>query len=354
MKKTDKNASDANNKNESTGEEDSIDKLFDEAKDGKIKKVLRKNKILSYLKIILISAVVTVVVLYIAFLVIDTLSFDYCNSKCLAAANRLGNYYTIKFPDRYIGEFYCYRNGMLKSSLEYTTYKNLGGQILYSGTEKGVFGLFNLCTGITGNWMICQQTDDDYINVDFKYRPGSVYGLRYMTFFYPDIEYKNGINDIGLLSQMPDDKIVEIGISFDREYPLSEARMLIPENLVTFYWVDGKSSGEEAQQACGENDIYGIKLLDENGKTVKEPAMNFIGALTQLRNTTDDSRIDMYMSGDLPANFYAKIAGSDGMLDESDLYVLGAVLVGNPDNIARLKDRSFIRYATLGSVVDKY
>jgi hypothetical protein len=60
------------------------------------------------------------------------------------------------------------------------------------------------------------------------------------------------------------------------------------------------------------------------------------------------------MSGDSPANFYTKIAGSDGVLDESDLYVLGAVLAGNPDNIARLKDKPFIRYATLGSVVDKY
>jgi hypothetical protein len=354
MKKTDKNASDANNKNKITGEEDSVDKLFNEAKDGKINKVLRKNKILSYLKIILISLVVTVAVLYIAYLVVDTFSFDYCQSKWLAAANRLGDYYRIKYPDRHIGEFYSYYNGMFRGSLEYTTYKNLDGRILYSGTEKRVFGFINMCTGITGDGMICQQTDDDYINVDFRYRPGSVYGLRYMTFFYPDVEYKNGINDMELLIQIPDDKIVEIGISFDREYPLSEARMLIPENLVTFYWVDNKNSGEKTQQACGENEIYGIKLLDENGKTVEEPATDFINALTQLKNTTDDSRIDIYISGDSPANFYAKIAGSDSILDESDLYVLGAVLVGNPDNIARLKDRPFIRYATLGSVVDKY
>jgi hypothetical protein len=30
------------------------------------------------------------------------------------------------------------------------------------------------------------------------------------------------------------------------------------------------------------------------------------------------------------------------------------VLVGSPDNIAQLKDKPFIKYATLGSVVDKY
>lgn len=38
----------------------------------------------------------------------------------------------------------------------------------------------------------------------------------------------------------------------------------------------------------------------------------------------------------------------------NQIYIQGAVPVGSPDGIAQLKDKLFIKYATPGSVVDKY
>lgn len=342
MKETDKNIN-----NENIQEEDNVDKLFDEAKDDRMGKILRKNKILSYLKIILISAVVTVAVLFAAYFAVDSLSFDYSLSKQIIEENKLSNCYKIRYPNRYIGEFYRY-NGLFKGELEYTTYKNLDGRILYAGTEKTVFGLFNSRGGISWSGMVAQQLEDDSTNVELKDRQSSVYGLRYMTFYYPYIEYRSGINDMEMLNQISNYKIVEIGISFDKRYSLNDAETLIPKDLVTFYWVDDKNSNEkgnlkEQKWACGENDIHGIKLLNKWGETVEEPGEDFIRALTQLKSA-DNFYKDIYI----------KIAGNDGNLDESDIYIQGAVLVGNPDSIAQLKDEPFIKYATLGSVVDKY
>src|SRR5450830_1918388 len=99
MEKTDKNVNNGN-----IQEEDSVDKLFDEAKDGRMEKVLRKNKILSYLKIILISVVSAVVVLFAAYITVDSLNFKYCQSKQMIEEDRLSNYYRIGYPNRYIGE----------------------------------------------------------------------------------------------------------------------------------------------------------------------------------------------------------------------------------------------------------
>lgn len=344
MKKTDKNVNNGN-----IQEEDNVDKLFDEVKDGRMEKVLRKNKILSYLKIILISVVSAVVVLFAAYIAVDSLNFKYLQSKQMIEEDRLSNYYRIGYPNRYIGEYYRY-NDLLKGEIDCTTYKNLDGRILYAGTEKRVFGLFNLRSGLFWGGMVAQQLADDgisSISTDLKNRQSSVYGLRYMTFYYPYVEYKNGINDMQLLSQISNDKIVEIGLSFDKKYSLNDIKMLIPNDLGTFYWVDDKSSNEkeslkERKWACGENDIHGIKLLDEFGKIVEKPEKDFIRALTWLKDT------EFYK------DIYINIAGSDGNLDESDIYVQGAVLVGTPDNIAQLKDKPFIKYATLGSVVDKY
>ena len=342
MKKTDKNVND-----ESVQEEDNVDKLFNEVKDGRIEKILRKNKILSYLKIILISAAVAIVVLFVAYIAIDSLSFDYCQSKQIIEENRLSNYYRIGYPNRYIGEYSRY-NDLFKGELECTTYKNLNGRILYAGTEKRVFGLFNFRSGIFGGGMIVQQIEDDSISTELKNRQSSVYGLRYMTFYYPYVEYKNGINDMEMLSKISNDKIIEIGISFDKEYSLNDTKMLILKDLTTFYWVDDKNSNEkeslkDQKWACGENDIHGIKLLDEWGEIVEKPEEVFIRSLTLLKDTENFYK-----------DIYIKMAGSDGNLDKSDIYIQGAVLVGSPDSIAQLKDKLFIKYATLGSVVDKY
>jgi len=344
MKKTEKKIN-----NESIQEEDNVDKLFNELKNGKMEKILRKNKILSYLKIILISVISAVVVLFVAYVTVDSLNFKYCQSKQMIEEDILSNCYKIGYPNRYIGEDYRYNN-LFNGEIEITTYKNLDGKILYAGAEKRVFGIFRSRSGLFVEGMVSQQLADNgisSISTDLKNRQSSVYGLRYMTFYYPYVEYKNGINDMQLLSQIPNDKIVEIGLSFDKKYSLNDARMFIPENLGTFYWVDDKSSNEkeslkERRWACGENDIHGIKLLDEFGQIIKEPEKNFIRALTSLKN------IEFYK------DIYKNIAGSDGSIDESDIYVQGAVLVGSPDNIAQLKDKPFIKYATLGSVVDKY
>ncbi|WP_291561051.1 MULTISPECIES: hypothetical protein [unclassified Clostridium] len=41
-----------------------------------------------------------------------------------------------------------------------------------------------------------------------------------MMFFHTNVDYKEYKNDLAELDKIPDDKLIEIGISFDKPYPI--------------------------------------------------------------------------------------------------------------------------------------
>ncbi|AZK47911.1 sigma factor regulator N-terminal domain-containing protein [Paenibacillus lentus] len=68
----------------------------------------------------------------------------------------------------------------------------------------------------------------------------SANGQRKMLFYIPQVDYNGKIlNDLSLLQDMDQNKLVEMAISFDRDYTLSELKQMIPGGLTqTWYWVD--------------------------------------------------------------------------------------------------------------------
>ncbi|MDH7576868.1 MAG: anti sigma factor C-terminal domain-containing protein [Bacillota bacterium] len=331
-------------------QEEKIDELFNEAKDGKIAKELKRYKIINILRTIAISAVVAIVTLLIAYFVIDSINFQYCQSKQWKKADEIQTYYEVAYPNRYIGVIHRYNN-LFSAELECETYKNIGGRIVFAGLEKRLMGLFAIRAGSEWGGMVAQQPTDEDQNKDFKYRSSSVYGLRHLTFFYPYVNYDNSFNDLEMLHEIGNDKIVEMAISFDREYSYKEISKLLPEQLVTFYWVDDKTKNDMKQiqkwkDISKENDVNGIKLINEWGQRIDEPVKSFIIAMERLKN------------GDFGHNaykdLYRRIAGHDGELKEDDLRIMGAVLVGSPKELTSLEGMSFIKHAALGTVVDKY
>ena len=64
-------------------------------------------------------------------------------------------------------------------------------------------------------------------------------GQREMVFFYPFLQYKTYRNDLKLLDDIGEDKIMEVALSFDQGYTFDEVQSMISNNVtLSWLWVD--------------------------------------------------------------------------------------------------------------------
>lgn len=187
-------------------------------------------------------------------------------------------------------------------------------------------------------------------------------GQELMMFYYPYVDYGDRYkNDLNLLEDIGNDKYMEIALSFDKEYSISEVNNIIPENInLTWYWIDTVENGhkntqkqytdkqkmedgeiievEQYPDICYEDYAYGIKTINEYGEKIGNPVENFIKALEEGERT----------------HIYDIIAGEDGKLTKDDIRVQGVVVTGDAQNLELLTSLPFIKAATIGVVTDKY
>lgn len=329
-----------------------IDKIFDEVKEQKLKKVIKQRKRVFIIKNIVISTISMFICLIVSYFILDGISARYGNMNQNENINEINAYYEFTYPNRYIGETRIYDHGWFKSTIEIETYKNIGGRIQYAGPVKRIIGINTYAKAeVLSSGLVVQDNYEDGIKSNINDRASSSYGLRYMTFFYPYVEYKTGINDMKLLRNMSNDKVVEVAISFDKMYSPDEVSKIIPEEFATFYWIDDKTEDDkeklkERKEICTENNVHGIKLLTQEGIRRNDPEGWFINAMNNIESY--DVGHDAYKK------LYERIAGDDNKLQKADIRVNGVVLVGSPNKLLEVMESPIIRYATLGTVVDKY
>ena len=154
------------------------------------------------------------------------------------------------------------------------------------------------------------------------------------------LDKENIINDFHFLNEIDENKIVEMALSFDKEYTYEEVNKIIDSNLITFYWVENNSE-EQKQHMIEFNNpafsVVGIKSIDGAGEfrnDVDGRMKNFIAAINQLKEVGDTQYIEY--------------------IDETNIKIIGAVVVGSPKELKAIQNNSMIKHAILGTVVDKY
>lgn len=252
--------------------------------------------------------------------------------------------------------------GVLGGENHYKKFKFIEGKVVYTGEGGYGYGLFrnevlNRMGGVS-SMPFSNATSED----DLSYTHYNLLGQRQMNFFYPFIDYANASNDLALLDEIGDTKVMEMALSFDQGYTSSDAMALIPKGVTkTWLWVkDVDENGDfyvEQLNEQGEtttipmlrdaNTVYGFSLLNANGDKAEMPAENFIAAISsgpKLRSIWQDEfkRLNETISRD------------DGVLSVADLEIYGAVVTGTAESLAELKDLPFIKASSLGVIVDKY
>lgn len=335
--------------------ETELDKIFEEAKNNKISKVVKKAKRYSTVKIIMISFITFVV------LAVGTLSVseEMMYNKWNGYVDDIEYRYIVQAPNKFPGMFYTYK-GYFSGETEHKTFKNINGKRVYTGTHGIKFNLFDE-KHAQGNGSFISSTEMTDEEMHYLPRYNDI-GQKLMTFYYPYVDYGDKYQrDLDLLEDIGNNKYMEYALSFDKVYSIDEVKGMIPKNInLTWYWVDAVDEDQKKKQKyyvdkhngldgeiievvqypdlCYENYAYGIKTINEYGEIINNPEEDFINALKMGGIT----------------HIYNIIAGEDKNLTKEDIKVQGVVVTGDVENLKSLRNLPFIKASSLGVVTDKY
>lgn len=353
------------NKNEGLKDEKELDDLFDNLKNTKLKKAIKKAKWHSILRNVLISVLV-LVVFFIGGSIANR-SLVYKLEAPIQIA--VSNFNEISAPNKYIGKTERY-HGILGGKNVYTTYKIIEGKVVYTGQSEYSYALFGDDFGNRIGTESPSIIGTSYWADDLNIQKYNELGQREMVFFYPFIDYPEYKNDLNLLNQIESNKILEIALSFDRAYNMDEVSKMLPEDVtLSWYWIDdlneqekeaSKSSKTVEIEADGkqntimsppkirsEKTVYGIKAYDANNEKVEDPLQYFIWGLE------NGNEYDTRYKGEFE-RVYNNLLGQDGKLTKEDIKVFGAVITGDVESLKNLQGLPFIKASSIGVVTDKY
>lgn len=338
-------------------ENEKIDNLFDVKK---MEKVIKKAKRKASWKMVVITIVVIMFLLLIGTIFNRTMTDKLQRPIYIS----LTSFHEISAPNEFIGK-HMYYPGILSGENYYKTYKIIEGKVVYTGEEGYGYGLFRdekLNRGGMTSTMIMGRS---YSEQDLEKQHYNELGQREMVFFYPFLNYNNYRHDLELLSDIGQEKVMEVALSFDKGYSLSEVKSMIPKDVtLSWLWVDDEDE-ENIEEYQGrvidennkiidtynlvrsEHTVYGVSLLNANGDIEKEPVQQFI------RNIENGKEIKARWQGEFN-RLFTTLGGEDGILTEDDLHYFGAVVTGDAQNLAQLKDLPFIKASSIGVITDRY
>lgn len=321
-----------------TEDEKNLDDLFafSEEDMGQTAALLKKTKRQSSVRVALISGFVAILILALG----GILKIQITPSLVSHQIIEQEYFHSLYGANNYLADWEEeYR--LIASTGETTMYKLVEGIPVYwktIGLQRTV-----VTNGIQGG------ISDDWL--ENQYSPVySLNGQKMMQFFAPGVNYASYSDDFYRLDGMGAEKVVEMGLSLDRDYTLGEIEALLPEGVhLTWSWLNTYQEGELVVDGKGlvllGDEILGFPSLDELG-------MPYANPIDQLKMTLEMGMDASKKHRDEFSTVYARLGG-DG-LNESSVPIIGVVVTGTPEAIMGLVGQSWIKSASLGAVTDKY
>ena len=303
-----------------------------------IKKVKRNRQKLNF-KISFFSIISALIIIVLCNLILSSLSNKYIDKQFYKNLDIKTIEFQVKYPNKFISKESYIGTGYFKFQSTYEISKRIGNRLLYAGSSSEFNNIYKT-THTKDSYFISEKRK--VLDSNISHRTDDAYGLRHLYFLYPYVNYENTINDFNLLNDIDKNKIVEMTLSFDKQYTYEEINNLIDSNLITFYWVD--NNGDERKEYCinnkwyeSEDSVIGIKSIFYNGDI--------------LTNTND--RLNKFKDSIkyFKDNWNPNV-NSDINLD--DIKINGVVVVGTTDELKTLQNNSAIKHSIIGSIVNKY
>lgn len=308
--------------------DDELNEIFD---DDKLNMAIKQGKKRSTKKTIIISLLVAVIVFIVIFITNAVISIKLSNTAFeFNKANiklHVINGYISKSSDSM---------GFLGGRGDYAVAREIGGKPVVLENRVSLFGLIPplFISRGRGNGVDAGEWPINYWEN----------GNRKMIFFHPEISYKEYKNDLNELDKISGDKLIELGLSFDKPYKLADIPTILPNVKKAWYWVDAfrKSDIEQYKKDVKEYDAKASFIYEDDVLGVSDNA-SYFGLLELLKSSKDKKDNEVYNE-----------LLTKGYTDSSNVPILGSVVYGTKDELKLLIGNPHIKAASFGVIVDKY
>ena len=328
------------------------DFLFDETK---TKKLMRKARLRSTIKIIGITIIVTPIVLIGFWYGLRTLSLN----SAQEVMDDIRVYKEISSPNVQISN-QTYDYNLFGGKINTTTYKVLGENhrpYIWEPVENdyNLFGtLFNYSSGsiqIEGSDSLAKHNQIERFNLQT--------GDREMFFYHPEIVYDVYKDNMNELNQFEKNTLVELGLSFDKAYHFEEIKSKLPSDVqVDWWWVDAYTEERMDFLKQGQNTIpanypliFGFQSEQSKPKAQQSELLEH-NEITSFINNIESLRESKNFKWETD-EVYKALVGKDGVLDQSDVKIIGVVVTGTPDQLKSLQGQPYIMASTLGVISNR-
>jgi len=324
--------------------------LFD---DRQTKKIMRKARFWSTVKMIGITLVVTPIVLIALWYGLRALSLN----SAQKVMDDIHLFNEISGSNVQISN-QVYDDHLLGGKITTTTYKVLGDQhrpYIWQPI-KSDYNLFGTLTRTAISSPIQIEGSESLAETYQFERFNDYTGDREMFFYHPKISYDVYKDKISELNQLDKNILVELAISFDNAYSFGEIKSkLPPEVQVDWWWVDTYTDDildffKQGQNTISANDPYIYGFQSEQSKPKGRSSSNnevdtFIQNIELLRKSKNFEWETNQV--------YQSLIGENKTLDKSDVKIIGAVVTGTPEQLEALQGQTYIKASTFGVISNR-
>lgn len=334
-------------------DDEKLEELFEMKENFTFKDTVRRAKTLSIIRTITIS-LMTFIIAAFAVLISNVAILNKMENQKKAY---LRDWFNVAMPNAYMGNI-KFDDKLMIGEIDYVQYRFLGVKPIIDGSYKEEYTYVSLINGGDDNMgkYLLESSGQSAKDIQEIIKYNNV-GKTIMKFYYPSVKYENYVNDLVKLDNIGKDKVIELSLSFDKFYNLEQVKAMLPKNVtLNWYWVDTfnendivKMSGDKTNASSAildEYNVYGIKALDRQGKVIENPEDIFIN--TVISGKENKKYRNIYQS------LFNTLSNGKDKINKEDLKIIGVVVSGDVETLKALKEKNYIKGATLGAVADKY
>lgn len=317
--------------------------------DNEIKKAVKKAKRKSTIRNTIIALVISVITIGL-YIIINNIIYIKSSNE---AMNKIELEIESTVPTGYVSKA-NYTQGFLGGRVDYTISKQVGDRVVHLENKSESYGLNKPLIGYGILYADINNSEWEKVSTWED-------GYRKMLFFHPDINYKEYPND---LSNMPDDKVIEMAISLDKGYTKSEIADIAFDmrNINTkWIWLDTFSKAqinefeEEVKnnnpKSCGiiESKVRGINYNYNNGNIysgITDINAMYNSWLEYLRDGNENN-----INNEANKSLYEELI-KDGKENSNNIKILGFIVEGTKEELKELIDKPYIKASTFGVAID--
>ncbi|WP_291634335.1 anti sigma factor C-terminal domain-containing protein [Clostridium sp.] len=327
-------------------DDEKLRELFEVKEKPTFNNTIKKAKTFSTIRTIIVSFMIFIIVSFIVLISNATILGAMSNKE----EDNVRDWFNIAMPNAYVGNIQVDSRVMV-GQIEYVRYRFLGDKPITDGSYKEGYTYMPLIEGIYGDLgdYLFASSGESSKDLEEMTKYNKV-GKHVMKFYHPLIKYESYINDLDNLNEIGSNKLMEISLSLDKTYSIDEVKTMIPKGItLNWYWVDTLPENKKydsGESILEEYSVYGIKALDRQGISIKNPEEDFINAI--IRGKEKKNYSSRYES------LFNTLSNGKGEINKDNLKIIGVVVSGDVEALKTLKGKNYVKAATIGAVADKY